>query len=231
MSKTRKPVPIGEKFGRLTVISQAPSRISLKDVQIFCVNVKCDCGNEKIVAEYKLRQGFSKSCGCLPRGSKGNPLYKIYKKEYKTWCMMKDRCSNTAPERIYKHYAGKGIKVCDRWLKDFQNFLYDMGNHPGEDYTLDRKENDKGYELNNCRWATRHMQTRNQKNNKNVILNGILMCQTDATKILNVDGAKISRMVKQLGITHQKAVDLLMIKPKPINIKKFREILEKEKKE
>lgn len=92
--------------------------------------------------------------------------------EYKSWQSMKSRCNNPNSDK-YKWYAGRGIKIDSRWLgKDgFENFLSDMGNRP-EGTTLDRIDNDKGYEPGNCRWATKYEQMNNQSTNRKVSWDG-----------------------------------------------------------
>jgi hypothetical protein len=84
--------------------------------------------------------------------------------EYRAWSAMRQRCLNPASQR-YASYGGRGITVCDRW-SSFEAFLADMGAkpEPKEQYSLDRIDNDRGYEPGNCRWATRSEQQRNRPN-------------------------------------------------------------------
>ena len=87
-------------------------------------------------------------------------------KTYKTWERMKYRCNDiknikNVNNDNYKYYYKRGIKVCKRW-HIFSNFLEDMGEQP-EGLTIDRKDNDKGYSKENCRWATITQQSLNKR--------------------------------------------------------------------
>src|SRR3990167_3226410 len=80
-----------------------------------------------------------------------------------SWRMMIQRCAN--PKYIgWKYYGGRGIRVCDRWQgsEGFANFLADMGERP-EGKSIDRIDNERGYELGNCRWATGGEQRNNRR--------------------------------------------------------------------
>ena len=79
---------------------------------------------------------------------------------YKSWDSMKDRCLR-AGHSSYKNYGGRGISVCERWMK-FENFLSDMGLRP-EGKTLDRIDNNGNYEPGNCRWSSATEQHRNTR--------------------------------------------------------------------
>lgn len=93
-----------------------------------------------------------------------NGLYTEHLYEYKSWDMMRQRCYNERYDG-YKHYGGRGIKVCDRWLEKpngFKNFLEDMGKRP-EGASLDRINVNGDYEPSNCRWAPGTIQLYNRR--------------------------------------------------------------------
>lgn len=94
----------------------------------------------------------------MPKGYKHGGRYLP---EYNSWVNAKARCHNESHPR-YKDWGGKGIKVCDRWLLSFKNFINDMGMRPGAEYSLDRIDSSKGYCPGNCRWATKKQQSENR---------------------------------------------------------------------
>lgn len=97
--------------------------------------------------------------------------------EHNTWCGMKQRCYYTNHAQ-FQYYGGRGIKVCDRWLNSFENFLADMGHRP-EGKTIDRIDSDGNYEPENCRWALKSEQSRNRKSTINVTRDGMTKCVKD----------------------------------------------------
>ena len=99
---------------------------------------------------------------------------------------MRGRC------RHHPTYAGR-VSICPEW-NDYFVFEQDMGPHPGKGWTLDRKENDKGYSKDNCRWATRRTQAQNRRG------------QLDVSVVIKIrerfnSGERQSKLVTDLGIS------------------------------
>ena len=123
------------------------------------VVVQCECGIIKTVDYYSIKNGLTKSCGCERKNNLKHSL--CNSPEYRSWNGMKIRCTNPSHKQ-YKDYGGRGITVCYEWLNSFQNFYNDMGKRPNGK-TLDRINNNKGYEPSNCRWASPKEQAQNKR--------------------------------------------------------------------
>jgi len=89
---------------------------------------------------------------------------------FRSWADMRSRCLNENSKH-YHRYGGRGIKICDRWLESFDNFLTDMGEKP-ESLTLERVNNDGNYTPENCLWATRQEQAINRNTTKFIKFRG-----------------------------------------------------------
>lgn len=147
----------GQRFGRLTVISIHKRCDKSLHAQTYWL-CKCDCGAHKIVGKRNLGRNTN-SCGCLwwdtfvTHGQTKTP-------EYRAWESMHQRCRNPQ-NKAYKNYGGRGISVCNRWLK-FENFIADMGSRP-KGYSIERIDNDGNYEPSNCKWIPLRDQAKNQR--------------------------------------------------------------------
>ena len=184
---------IGQKFGKLTVIEKAKEGRQ----RYIC---KCECGNTITLQRSRLPK--YKSCGCYEKVNLEIISHSSYKhgktntRLYGIWCGMKDRCYNSNCEH-YDCYGGRGIRVCDEWLNDFQKF-YDWSIQNGYEkgLSIDRIDVDGNYEPSNCRWATKIEQMRNRRDTVFVEDNGIKIPITEACEKYGIEKTFLWRKVK-----------------------------------
>jgi len=179
------PVPknlSGMRFERWLVLKEAGRHQKHNYMLWECI---CDCGTVSLQRASSLKNGETLSCGCYHKemnikrltkhggsaGGKATP-------EYRSWMHMKRRCTDEKNDQ-YKDYGARGIKVCDRWLEAFENFLEDMGLRPTLKHTIERRDNDGNYEPSNCYWATKAEQSRNKRSNRYLEYNGERMVLRD----------------------------------------------------
>lgn len=145
-----------------------------------CWRVECSCGNELTVPEWYLKRKPNPKTHC---GCKDKTIKTIYNQEYRIWLMMHVRTEDE-DHVAYEHYGKRGIKVCAEWHrnspdeKGFDRFLAFIGPRPSPDHTVDRINNDQGYqpfqtnsdgtisERRQVRWATSVEQRANQRPRK-----------------------------------------------------------------
>lgn len=152
----RVPDLVGKIFGHLLVLSREPSELGHSRWLCSCV-----CGEKVIRHASSLKRGLKQgksanSCGCKACVTHGHTSKGRKSPEYFCWNSMKQRCLNLKSP-AFKDYGGRGIIICDRWVKSFESFLADMGPRP-PDHSLDRTDPNGNYEPSNCKWATQHEQ-------------------------------------------------------------------------
>jgi len=188
----------GQRFGMLTVIQETEP---LKKCRRFLC--KCDCGDVKPHKLIFLTSGQSKSCGCLRKktfvarntfhGKSRTKLNAVYQ-------AMKQRCEN--PNNVnYKHYGGRGIKVCDEWLNSLMAFYnWAIENGYKEGLSIDRINVDGNYEPSNCQWVSMKKQSRNKRDNVYVEFNGKNQCLQDWAFELNINISSLTKRIRKWGI-------------------------------
>jgi hypothetical protein len=197
-----KPNLIGQKFGRLKVLTEAP-RHPGKVKKWRCL---CDCGTQKDVATYQLISGRTQSCGCIRREQmiKRNTIHgKTNTQVYTSWSGIIQRCNNPKNHK-YPLYGGRGITVCETWL-NFANFLQDMGEPPTSNHSIDRIDVNQGYFPENCRWATIKEQSRNRRDCHYIEYNGEVKTLTDWAELAGIPRYTLHDRLKR-GWTIEKSL-------------------------
>ncbi len=178
---------IGDKYGRLTCLAFVRVDVAPSGFRCRVFRFRCDCGNTVDLSIYKARSGNSQSCGCLRRemmtrhGQSNSD-------EYTSWEHMIQRGRSADPE-VAKNYADRGIVVCNEWkgVGGFQSFVDCIGPKPSPKHTVERIDNDKGYEPGNVKWATKQEQQFNTRRNRYVTVAGKRMCLAEACRLLDLN--------------------------------------------
>lgn len=171
---------VGERYGRLTVTGFAGFREHEKSARRSVWNCMCDCGKAHSVTAKALVAGVSLSCGCYQKEqvSKSARTHGRSKTNlYKCWSAMKRRCHNPSDAQ-YENYGARGIAVCDEWRTSFEAFAAYIGEIPAG-LSIDRINNDKGYEPGNVRLATASQQLNNRRTNVRMTHNGETLTLTE----------------------------------------------------
>jgi hypothetical protein len=175
----------GKQFNRWFVIKYVGRK------KWFC---RCLCGVEKEVYSRYLRNKTSQSCGCLANEKtslRGKTHGMSHTRPYQVWRNMKNRCLNKNVP-AYKHYGGRGITVCPRWKKSFDNFWYDMKHDYDKLLTLDRIDNNGNYQPDNCRWANKETQGNNTRVVTKITFNNETKTLTEWAKYLNINRSTLA---------------------------------------
>jgi hypothetical protein len=200
----------GHVFGRLTVVS-----FSHKDKSGHsCWHCKCECGKEIIVSFGQLKQGITRSCGCLRRemasinnskhgdshGGKQSRLYRI-------WMGMRSRCNNPHSKDFYL-YGKRGIAVCESWdaYENFRDWALSKGYN--NKLSIDRVDSNLGYSPDNCRWVNNLIQANNKRNNLLITAFGETRTISDWGRVLGIRATTI-RLRFHKGYSPEEALSVV----------------------
>ena len=181
----------------------------------------CRCGNTCIVSTSDLRGGHTSSCGCyqkektsssnMTHGLSKMRLYDIHKN-------MLRRCSDTKDEK-YKYYGGRGITVCNEWRGEngVQNFVnWSLENGYDNNLTIDRIDDNKGYEPGNCRWVTRKQQSNNIRSNRILTYHGKEYTLSELSQYTGINYSTLNNRINTAKMSVEDAVE------RPLDLSKRR---------
>lgn len=204
----------GHRFGMLVASSWRIIKSPGKRRHVYW-KCHCDCGADIDVIGESLRRGATKSCGCNRKNNvtnyrhgeapAGRPT-----KEYRIWLSMKHRCNNPRAT-AYQHYGGRGIQVCDRWLKDFAAFREDMKRCP-DGYSIERIDYNGPYSPENCKWIPRNLQSANTRRTIFVDIGSVRVPLKHLVASIGMNYYKVRRCIKRRGCSPIDAIRSLALK-------------------
>ena len=194
-----------QKFGKLTVLELA----YIKNHQSYWL-CQCECGNQKIIRGIDLKNGATKSCGCLRL--KNNSIVKNYnpkanRRLKRIYYYMKERCYNPSSQN-YKNYGNRGIEICSEWKNDFKAFYeWSMANGYKEGLSIDRINVNGNYEPSNCRWVTMKEQCNNKRTNHFITYKNETHTLTEWSEILNIKASCLWKRIVKRSWSIEKALN------------------------
>jgi len=171
----------------------------------------CECGNTKTLCISLVNNNKTISCGCVhtKNASLLNRTHGLSNiPEYRVWAGMIQRCYNPN-NKEYHNYGGRGIDICEAWRNNFVNFARDMGPRPDKYHSIERLNNNLGYNPSNCVWANIEQQSKNKQQSRKITFNGKTKNISDWAKEIGISATYLSvRLEKhpiELALTAKKS--------------------------
>lgn len=200
----------GKRYNDLTVIE----RMKNANGGVVVWKCLCDCGNTTIVRGSNLKNGSVKSCGCRIYKSHNTTHNMSKTRIYREWASIKSRCYNKNL-KSYKDYGGRGIKVCDDWIKSFESFRdWAYKNGYSDELTIERKDLNGDYCPSNCMWIPFNEQQQNRRICYSFEHNGKTQNLTSWCNELGLPYKNIHNRIHKLGWSFERAIS------EPIHIEK-----------
>ena len=198
---------IGKTYNYLTILNKIEKKYGC-----WYVLCKCKCGNYHKARLNHILKGDVWSCGCRNKEKERTGTHHIWSKNKrinKIWNGILYRCYNPKKD-AFKHYGGRGIKVCDEWLPEnngavnFYNWAIKNGYK--ENLTIERIDVNGNYCPENCKWITQAEQMRNTRKNHFITIDGKTKCVREWLKIYNIRSSSFYYR-KSLGYSDEEALN------------------------
>lgn len=203
---TKIIIPNGTRFGKLTVVKTTTRKNKFGFVLLECL---CDCGNIRFLVSGALRSGNTKSCGCNHAAS--HVTHGMSRTvEYRVWRGIKERCLNPNSPQYFR-YGGRGITMHGGWVDDFPAFFAHVGYRPKNTDSIERIDNNKGYEPGNVKWDSKKAQARNRRDNVLLTFHDETMTLIEWSERTGFSHAVLSQRIKR-GMTVEQALTTPLMK-------------------
>lgn len=207
------PKFIGQKFGRLTVVGFQWVDDGREQNPCWHWNCVCDCGKKVYgIRPRALKSGATLSCGCLKKEQDKKNIYgkrrthgKSDTRLFHIWVKIKDRCLNEKCP-AYANYGGRGISVCKEWMSFEPFFDWAVNNGYEENLTIERKDVNGNYCLENCSWITKADQAKNKRTTRYVTVDCERMCLKDACEKLGLPYKAVHLRITKRGWSVERAL-------------------------